>query len=209
MELKEYWRIIRKRLWMVLLIPIIAALVSGYYSYRILQPIYAADATILVARTSDTMPSTSTVNGLLQSQALDSAVLSQNSLPVTETELSSMVSAQISGQLIDIQAVAPTQPLAAQVANAVVQTFQQQAPSLIDASKTEIVNHALTYPNALPVSPKKHQNILLAFVFGLLVSIGLTFLLEYLDTRVKTEEDVLRYFNLPVLAAVEEYKLQG
>lgn len=206
MELKEYGRIIRKRLWMVLMIPIIAAMVSAYYSYRVLQPIYAADATIFVASSTDTMPTISTVNGLLQSQALDSAVLIQNNLPITEAQLSSMISATISGQLIDIEAVAPSQALAAQVANAVVQVFQQQDSALIDATKTEIVNHAIANPNALPISPKKHQNILLAFVFGLLVSIGLTFLLEYLDTRVRTEDEVLRHFNLPVLASIEDYK---
>ncbi len=53
-----------------------------------------------------------------------------------------------------------------------------------------------------PFSPQPFRNGVLALAVGLVVGVGLAFLLEYLDKRIKDEETLEREFGLPVLASV-------
>lgn len=63
-------------------------------------------------------------------------------------------------------------------------------------------------PASGPSKPKVMLNMALAVVVGLIVGIGLAFFLEYLDTSVKTMEDVENFLQVPVLAVVpKEIKL--
>jgi succinoglycan biosynthesis transport protein ExoP len=53
-----------------------------------------------------------------------------------------------------------------------------------------------------PVSPNVMLNLVLGAVVGLIFGIGIAFFLEYLDTSVKSLEDVERYLQVPVLAVI-------
>jgi uncharacterized protein involved in exopolysaccharide biosynthesis len=53
-----------------------------------------------------------------------------------------------------------------------------------------------------PIKPKKNLNVILSIVLGLLTGIGLSFFWEYLDRSLRTEEDIERYLNLPVLSVI-------
>lgn len=53
-----------------------------------------------------------------------------------------------------------------------------------------------------PSSPKPVLNMLIAFFIGLMVSVGIAFLLEYLDNTVKTQEDVEKLIGVPVIGII-------
>ncbi|MFM2081506.1 MAG: Tyrosine-protein kinase YwqD [Verrucomicrobiota bacterium] len=55
-----------------------------------------------------------------------------------------------------------------------------------------------------PVKPKKTLNITLGVIFGLVVGVGLAFFIEYLDTSVKTIDDVERALQSPVLGVIPQ-----
>lgn len=59
-------------------------------------------------------------------------------------------------------------------------------------------------PGKSPVRPNKPVNIALGVVFGLLMGVGLAFFIEYLDTSVKTIDDVERTFQAPVLGVIPQ-----
>jgi len=54
----------------------------------------------------------------------------------------------------------------------------------------------------VPIKPNKILNIILSIIFGLMIGIGCSFLWEYLDRTLRTEEDIQRYLGLPVLSAI-------
>jgi succinoglycan biosynthesis transport protein ExoP len=59
-------------------------------------------------------------------------------------------------------------------------------------------------PEVKPISPKATIIIPLGVIVGLLVGIGLAFFIEYLDTSVKTIDDVERSLQAPVLGVIPQ-----
>ena len=59
-------------------------------------------------------------------------------------------------------------------------------------------------PDSHPVRPNKPLNIALGIIIGLAVGIGLAFFIEYLDTSVKTIDDVERTLQAPVLGVIPQ-----
>ncbi len=57
-------------------------------------------------------------------------------------------------------------------------------------------------PSAFPMRPKILFNLLLGTVAGLLLGVTFAFFLEYLDTSVKTTDEVQKVVGLPVLAVI-------
>ena len=55
-----------------------------------------------------------------------------------------------------------------------------------------------------PVSPNIVLNIFLSLILGLAAGIGLAYFIEYLDTSVKTVDDVERFLGLPVVGVIPQ-----
>jgi len=70
------------------------------------------------------------------------------------------------------------------------------------SSMVTIVDQAK--PGKSPVKPNKTLNIILGIVIGLMVGVGLAFFIEYLDTSVKTIDDVERALQSPVLGVIPQ-----
>jgi len=66
----------------------------------------------------------------------------------------------------------------------------------------EILDDAV--PGMRPVRPNKPLNIALGIIIGLVVGVGLAFFIEYLDTSVKTIDDVERALQSPVLGVIPQ-----
>lgn len=74
--------------------------------------------------------------------------------------------------------------------------------ALPKTSIVEIVDKA--EPGLRPVSPNLPLNITLGVIVGLVVGVGLAFFIEYLDTSVKTIDDVERALQAPVLGVIPQ-----
>lgn len=70
----------------------------------------------------------------------------------------------------------------------------------VDVSNIRIAAKAVS--PMFPVRPNKKLNLILSVIFGLMIGIGCSFLWEYLDRSLRTEEDVQRYLGLPVLSVI-------
>ena len=75
----------------------------------------------------------------------------------------------------------------------------------LEIPKTSIVEiTGPAEPGDNPVKPNKTLNIVLGVVIGLIMGVGLAFFIEYLDTSVKTIDEVERAFQSPVLGVIPQ-----
>ncbi len=79
---------------------------------------------------------------------------------------------------------------------------QQGIEVEVPRTPVEVVDPA--EPPIRPVSPNLLLNILLSLIIGLAAGVGLAYFIEYLDTSVKTVDDVEHYLSLPVLGVIPQ-----
>jgi capsular exopolysaccharide synthesis family protein len=60
-----------------------------------------------------------------------------------------------------------------------------------------------------PIRPRTMMNTVLATVVGLMLAVGIVFLVEYLDDTLKTPEEVERILGVPVLGFIADMKYKG
>jgi len=73
----------------------------------------------------------------------------------------------------------------------------------LEDSNVRIIEEAT--PPVVPIRPRKARNVALSIAAGLVLAFGVAFALEYLDTTVKTPDDVERYLGLSVIGIVPSF----
>lgn len=215
-ELREIFRIIRKRIWIIVLITFVATSATAIASYFFMTPIYQASTQLLVnSKNNDANTITSNdlklsldliqtyIEVIKSPRILDQAIHEMGlNLTVQQLKNKMNVSTVKSSQLISITVTDPNQSNAVAIANGIASTFQREVPKIMQVDNVQILATAQAEQNPTPIKPRPMLNMAIAFVFGLMTSIGLIFLIEYLDNTIKNEQDVERYLQLPVLGMV-------
>ncbi|MDI3257135.1 MAG: Wzz/FepE/Etk N-terminal domain-containing protein [Kyrpidia sp.] len=224
-ELREIFRMFRKRLWLIVTITVLAGLMSAGISYFALKPEYQLTTTLLVNKKptneqliyNDIMANEAlvkTYEEVIKSRSIAQEVINTLHLPLSVDQLDNKVnvSSVDKSQVLSISVTDHNPVLAAAIANTLADVFQAKIVSLMNVENVQIVDRATVLPNLQPVKPKPLLNTAIAVVLGLMVGAGLGVLLEYLDTTIRTEEDVLRYLGVPVLTVIGhigEYPSKG
>jgi capsular polysaccharide biosynthesis protein len=216
-DLRELLEIIIKRIWIIILITFIFTLTSGVLSFFVLTPQYEASAEILVnqSQTEGTAQYTeirtnleliNTYNVVMKSPRILDIVIADYQLDKTYEELNSQITVNSvkNSQVMSITVTDPNQGQAVYIANAVANTFKTEIVKLMKIDNVHVMAEAKEVANPSPVKPKPLLNMAIAFVVGLMTSVGLIFLLEYLDNTVKTEQDIEKLLGLPVLGSISK-----
>ncbi|MCM3788883.1 Wzz/FepE/Etk N-terminal domain-containing protein [Domibacillus indicus] len=215
-SLKELAQTLKKRLKLIILITIAAALISGIISYFVLTPIYQSSTQVLVnqAKTEQQLynPSEvqtnlqliSTYNVIMKSPAILEKVAQNLDLNLTPEQLSSKitVASEQDSQVVNVTVQDENPGLAADIANETARVFQEDIVKIMNVDNVSILAAAEVGENPSPVKPQPLLNIVIAMVVGLMAGIGLAFLLEYLDNTIKSEQDIEKTLGLPVLGGV-------
>lgn len=222
MELKQIIRIILKRLWIILLLPLVAGGASAYYSYNMIQPVYQASTTLYVMNQA-LDPQTGINYGLLmagqylvqdyrelaKSRSVTEKVIQDLGLKnVTSGSLASQISVNPRNQTriieISVQDMNPVQ--AKLIADKVSEVFVQKAKDLLKVDTINIID--LAQIPLVPIEPVPTRNIAIALFVGVLIAFGIVFLIEYLDDTIKTIEDVDKQLGLNVLGIIPVYNIK-
>lgn len=86
------------------------------------------------------------------------------------------------------------------VINSITEVFMDESLKLIPNGNIQVIQRAESPEN--PVSPNKGLNTIIGFMLGLMISIGLAFLLEYLDNTVKNRDELEGILGIPVLGMI-------
>jgi capsular exopolysaccharide synthesis family protein len=83
------------------------------------------------------------------------------------------------------------------IANQYARSLKYVANQVKKVDNVQLLDEALL-PSGKD-SPRISLNIAIAFFLGMMISIGLVFLLEYLDNTVKSKEDIEKHLDIPVI----------
>jgi capsular polysaccharide biosynthesis protein len=224
-QIRELFHILWKRKLMILFITIISVVVSAVLSFYVIAPKYEATTTLLVNKkqTNDVpvgaeyneilanQALVKTYNEIIKSRSVASAVIDKLHLNMTTDELDKLITVNSvnQSQVFSVTVTYTNPHKAVEIANAIADTFKEKVVSLMQVENVQIVDPAIDQNPPVPVSPKKTLNIAIAFVLGLMVSIGIAFLLEYMDNTIKTEEDIHQILELPVLGTIARMEPYG
>ncbi|MEB2298039.1 capsular biosynthesis protein [Lysinibacillus xylanilyticus] len=214
-SLQDIFRTIKKRAVMIISLTVLSIIVAAIISFYVLTPIYQASTQILVnqQKTNQQIQTTeiqtdlqliNTYNVIIKSPAILSKVIERLDLELTPSQLANQitVSNAQNSQVVDVSVQDELAFRAVDIANTTAQVFQEQIQVLMKVDNVNILSPALLPEDPSPVKPNKMLNIAIAAVLGLMIGVGLAFLLDYLDTTVKTESDVEELLQLPIIGLV-------
>lgn len=219
LDLREIFQIIRKRLWIILMITILSAAASGAVSYYVLSPSYEARTTIIIGNSTKQAQEygydysavlmyqqlVKTYGKIAQSRSVAEKAARKLGQGVTPEEVSSKITVTTGAdtQIMEITAVSISKEDARQTANALSEAFIDEAMRIFPTGNVQIIDRA-TLPE-YPVSPRPILNMAISFFLGLMVSLGIIFIKEYLDNTIKTEKDINRLLDIPVIGIIPRY----
>ena len=87
------------------------------------------------------------------------------------------------------------------IANVIADVAPPIIKDFVEASSVKVVDYAV---EGVRVSPNIQNNTLIGLFIGLVLSCGFILLREVFDMRVKKEEDLERWFGLPILGIVPD-----
>lgn len=220
MELKRYITFLRQWLWLMAICAIIGGLLAFVVSSQ-QQRIYASSAKVLVNQARAGISNTPTIDDmrardrlattyaeLLKRRPLLEAVVANLGLTMRPGDLQPALSVSIvpETEIIVVTAQNPDARTAAAIANEVVKVFNQQASTLFNnpyAASVPVLNIVEeARPNFNAVRPATQNNIVLGAIIGIFLAIGVGFLFNYFDDRVKSSSEVEALTGFSTLLAV-------
>lgn len=219
LDLKELISIFLERKLLIILVVIIFSLIGAIYTFNFITPIYRSSTSVILTQTglynssgesAAITQSDITLNAKLvdnykkiaESRVVTRKVIENLGISATidEIKASTVVSTSTENEVIQIT-VSNTDPeLACDIANETAKVLIEKALEFYKVDNANILDEAIV--SQVPANVNLFKNIaIFAFIGGILVS-GYILLINMLDTTVKTDLDIERATNLPVLGSI-------
>lgn len=219
--LKDIFKILKKRLWLIILLPIVAAVAAFVIVNYAIIPVYTSTATMYVLnkQNEDNVVNYNDLqSGTLLTADYRELALSKRVLaPVAEeynlnagtlqSDFNITVEAANNTRVIEISATAPDPVLAANIANSVGYEFSYTVSEIMDVSNVNFVDMAEA--SSSPSAPKKMRLTAIAGLAGFVLAVGIALAIDFMNTTIRTKEDVENYLELTVLANIPKLKNKG
>ena len=219
MELRDYWRTIKRRWMTIVACLLVTVAVAGVVTWQT-TPQYASTARLFVS-TSPSDASQAYQGGLfatqrvasyadlIQSQQLAEQVSQDLGGEPTAAELPGKVEAAVVPETVNLEITAtdPDPVLARDIAQAYAEQLSALVADLETPSgskkapiKASIVDDA-QIPSS-PVSPQPVRNLALAALLGLLLGIAAAVVRDLLDTSVSSADDIGEVTEAPIVGSI-------
>ena len=201
-SLVELFDIIKKHFKYIVLTTLATTVIASIYTLFLVTPMYQSSTEILVTQSSsentvvsqaDINTSISLINtyeDIIRNNVILDPVIEELDLDMTTGALrdSITVQSESNSQVFSIRVENENPYQAAEITNATAGIFQERIFDIMNVDNVTIISEAT--PNMNPASPNNLLNIIIGFLLGAMIGIGLVFLRELTDTTVKSEEYV-------------------
>ena len=218
-DLKELFEIFWTKKIQILLVVIIFMVMGVVYTMGFTTPKYSSSTTLVLAmagtKESDNLNNSITTTDvtlnaklvptyseLVKSKNILREVISNLNINEDENSLKKDISVTSvkDTEVIKITVSHENALYAAKIANEIAKVFSEKINEIYKINNIYIVDEAEV---AEALSNINHAKDILLFAFiGLVLSLSYTFVLNMLDTTVKTQEEIEKNYDIPVLATI-------
>ncbi len=170
---------------------------TGTFASEEMNPVYISLAEKLNEKEAELAEKTASLNAM--NATIERLRLQLESLQST-LSAKQIVQQQMQNEITRLEA---TQNMLAE------KITQTQIAKSMDMGETSINIASPALVPANPVKPNKQMNIAVALVLGLMVAVGLVFVLEFMDNTIKSPDDVQKHLGLAVVGSIPVYNGSG
>ena len=213
-RLDELFESLKKRWLMIVSITLIATIISAVLSFFVIKPQYETSVKIFIGKDGTESQAYSQSDVLMYqnlmktySEAIKTKDLITRSLKGTNIDLEPSqvlsnltVDTLANTQILQIKYKSLNPQEAKVILEEISEEFMKTSKELVPNGNVKIIESVELPEN--PVSPNKTMNIAIAFLLGLMVGVGLAFLLEFLDNTFKNKDQLERELDIPVLGTI-------
>lgn len=216
-DLREVFKVLLKRIWIILLCAVIVGGSVYAYTRKFVTPMYTASVTLYVNNNvgdSGTVSSSglavalqlvNTYVNIIQSDTVLNKVIDETGLVLTAGSIRGMLSAEVvdETEMFRVQITSPNPVMSADIANALANIAPAEISKIIEGSSAKVIDYAQV--PTTHSSPNYITNTIFGALAGGLLAALFFVLLVLLDGRVKSEDDLTRICGVPVLGAIPDF----
>ena len=205
---------VKKRWKIIALCTLIATLVSGIFSFFIIAPTYEASTKVFIGKEESSVENYNynditmyqkllkTYSELIKTKDLinGSITNSEYELEVEDVLNNVSLTTVADTQMIQIAYKSTSPNIAKNMLENITNEFITTSQELVPNGNVRVLE-TVELPEE-PVAPNKKMNIAIAFILGMMVGLGIVFLLEYLDNTYKNKEQLEKDLDIPVLGVI-------
>ncbi|MFA5524148.1 MAG: Wzz/FepE/Etk N-terminal domain-containing protein [Tissierellales bacterium] len=216
-ELRELFYIILRKFWIIVLVTILSLVTSGVVSYFVLDSEYETFTTLMLIKPNTSIGANETIQyndvllnqklvatygEIVKSRIVSSEVIENLGLEMTPEQLKNKVEVSLvkDTEIIKIVVSDNNPELATTIANEIASVFRKNVVEFMKIENVKVIDKA-EVPTR-PIKPRPMLNMAIAGVLGIMLSVFLVFLLDYMDNTIKTPSDVEGYLNLPIIGMI-------
>ncbi|MGL5646616.1 MAG: YveK family protein, partial [Clostridium sp.] len=212
LNVKELIYTFKKRWKLIIITTILITAITGLFSAFVIKPTYKSTMKVFVGKeglegqnySSQELDLYSKLMGtyieLMNNPDFIERVIKNKNLSATTGEILGGLSIVESNQFMVISYSNKNKEKTKPIIDAVVSEFMVYSKEIITTGNLRIVLEAKVPTN--PISPNVPKNTILGFLVGLILSIGIVLVLDYLDNTFKSESDVTEVLNIPLVGAI-------
>ncbi len=213
-SLGEILDVLKKRWKMILIITLISTIVAGLVSFFLIKPTYEASTKLFIGKEEGVeqgynQNDVSMYQKLMKtySEAIKTRDLVGKAIKIANSNLTEdevleklTVVTVADTQILQIKIKDADPNMAAIMVKAITNEFITTSKVLVPNGNIKVIE-TVKVPEK-PVSPNKKMNIAIAFLLGLMVSVGISFLLEFLDNTYNNKEQLEKELDIPVIGTI-------
>ena len=211
-DLLDFFQYLLRRAKYVILAAFLGIVVMAVYAFVLATPQYEATAQIYVVNSQDSVVNlsdlqigsylTSDYQLVFDTWEVNQQVIQNLNLPYKLEEMESMltISNPSDTRALFITVTSPDPREAALIANEYADVARQYISDVMLTEVPSTLSVALEPEN--PVSPNKPLLLAVGLMLGVVLSVGILFVVYIMDDKIKTSTDVLKYTGMMPLAII-------
>lgn len=220
-SLEKLFHLIIQKIWWVVLVTVIGGLLAFSYTKVLVKPTYSSSIKMMVTKNEEAQSNMSDLSyaqyaqsmaknyiAILNDKDFYKAVATKSDLDYKDQQLAGMFSFSIIDEtaVLEITVQANSSRDTKIIADAAAQIIPQRLQNVYSQATIKQISNAR---EGVKVGPSLMRNTLLGAIVGAVLVVLVILLKDMLDIRIKTEEDIVERYDLPLLGTIPDFSANG